>query len=145
MTAEEERIVYSLAPRFFWPGAEPEDVRQEARIAILEARRTYDSARGSWFSYAWQAVYYRLVEIVRRERERRPVCVGDAPLYFIPSRESRDTTNWILDVRAAWPTLSPLEQTGIRGVINGTPYADMPGGQKRVDNAVQRGRRKLAA
>ena len=68
----EDRLVRILASSYFWPGAEWEDVAQEARFALERARSSFDPTRGEWLRFAWFRVKDHLIEQVRRETKRRP-------------------------------------------------------------------------
>jgi DNA-directed RNA polymerase specialized sigma24 family protein len=39
--------------RVWW--ADPQDIAQEAHLALVIAQRTYDPAKGAWEGYAWRA------------------------------------------------------------------------------------------
>src|SRR3954451_1063382 len=49
-----EPMTQSVARRLYLPGSEPQDLAQEARLALLDATRTWDPERGVPFSnFAW--------------------------------------------------------------------------------------------
>lgn len=66
-------MVRSLSRRFWWPGADLEDVEQEAWFALERCRGAYVAGAGrTWRSFAWLCVERHLRELRRRECYRRP-------------------------------------------------------------------------
>src|SRR4051794_38927642 len=52
--AQYEPMMQRVARRLYLPGSEPEDLAQEARLALIDATRTWDPDRGVPFSnFAW--------------------------------------------------------------------------------------------
>jgi DNA-directed RNA polymerase specialized sigma24 family protein len=128
---EHDPYFHWVARRFYAPGYEREDLVQEARIAAWLAPPGLERL----------AARRRLIEIVRRSRR------GGRPELCAPV-DVQDSGD-ILDLVAARERLrgilsaplSDLEQVALGRVIRGEPYRH----EKRLDNALQRARRKLAA
>ena len=63
----------ALSYRYSWPGADRDDVEQEARFAIERCRPKWRAGAGrSWPSFARMCAEAHLKEIRRRESYRRP-------------------------------------------------------------------------
>ena len=128
-----------IARGFYWPGADRDDVRQEAAYAAILAARSHDPARGSLRSFVRLVVTRHLTEQVRRERYRRPqfselpetVSAQGSVVDLVHARERLRT------VLAA--DLTPMERTALGRAARGEPCTE-----KRLDNALQRARRKLS-
>lgn len=139
----EERLVSMLASSYYWPGAEWDDVAQEARYALERARSTFDPTRGVWLRFAWFRVRDHLIEQVRRETRRRP--------QFAFLSEEHAELGDVVDLVAARETLrrvvstplSELEREALGRCIRGEPVSGS--GRKALDNALVRARRKVAA
>ncbi|WP_121247888.1 sigma-70 family RNA polymerase sigma factor [Solirubrobacter pauli] len=67
-----EPMVRTIASRYFVPGAEPEDLAQEARMAILDATPRWEPARGVPFSsFAWMCATREARTVVQAARARK--------------------------------------------------------------------------
>lgn len=136
----EEDLIRALASRYFWPGADYDDVVQEARYALERARASYDPARGSWLSFAWVRVRGHLIEQVRRETQRRP--------QFAELTEHHAAAGDVVDLVAARETLrrvvetplSDMERCALGRAVRGESCSE----PKWMDNALWRARRKVA-
>ena len=66
-------IADRIANGFYFPGADQEDVIQEARVALWIATGTHDQTRGGFPSYASHVVRTHLIDMLRiatREKNR---------------------------------------------------------------------------
>lgn len=163
-----DRIATGAATAYFIPGCERDDVRQEARLGLLTAIATFQPARGVPFEpFARLCVNAHLITALKTARrfKRRvldesvrigfsdngdPIEIADllpSPLcrdpYVIAAEKER-----LASVLDRMKTLSPLERRAVLGLANGLTYVEISaagGGEKMkaIDNAVQRGRRKL--
>ena len=155
-------LARSLARRFYIPGADSDDVEQEAMIGAWEALTTWDPTRGPLVAFVRLVAERRVIEMVKRARARKHLALTDRagpvrnedgdeilPVDLVVDvradpagiAEHRETLAEILDVIAH--DLSPLERRVLIGVANGLAYTDL-GDFKSVDNALQRARRKVA-
>jgi DNA-directed RNA polymerase specialized sigma24 family protein len=138
----EDRLISIPAGSYFWPGAEYEDVTQEARYALERARRVWNPDKGCpWLSFAWVCVKRHLIEQVRRETKRRP------QFAFLSERHpARESVHELAEARAVlrYATEGPLtelERYALGRSIRGEPIKK----PKAVDNALVRAKRKLRA
>ena len=151
-------LALAVARDFYLPGAQQQDVEQEARIALWIATGDHNPARGPFLPFARLVVRRRLVSILKAAlaEKHRPlneavlhavdddgneVSIVDTlpggrdPLELVLARESWDR------ICAAASRLSDVEREALELVVAGEPYR----GNKRIDNAVQRARKRLAA
>lgn len=162
MLHEHTGLVYSWADAFYFPGGDRDDVRQIALLALWEAIQTFDG-RGHFTGWAHMVVRRDLMDALEASRRlrHRPLSesvrtavadsgeVGEA-LDFIPGGKDpadlaveRETFRELV---ARIKSLSPLERDAlIRVVFCGEQYVHNYRSDKRIDNALQRARRKLAA
>lgn len=148
-------------------GLDEDDVEQEALIALMEAHVNYDPERAVPFHlFADKVIRLRLCDIETKanRQKHRPLNTAivvvkgpdgqDIPmLELLPHRVptphriaiGRETLHELAD--AIEHQLTPAERLAIRGVLNGVEYRDLAAsfeaGERGVDNAVQRARRKL--
>ncbi len=142
-----EALALALSTGWRLPGADADDVRQEARIALWEAARCYDATLGVPFTaFARLVIARRLRDALRRYGQRRHQMLTDAerdtseiPTTHADILERRQELRQLV---IAFHALSPLEQKAILTSANGTPCSEV-GELKSVDNATQRGRQKL--
>lgn len=150
-------LALNVARDYYLPGAERKDTEQEALIALWEACQDYDPTKGSFAGFARVVVRRRLITAVKvATRERNNVLTraerttldaegdevsvveviagGHDPADVVLSRERLGVL--VDGVRA----LAAIEREGIGHVVNGLEYK----GNRRIDNAIQRARRKLA-
>src|SRR3990167_6639113 len=108
-----------IASRFYWPGADRDDVRQEAAFAAIVAERSHEPARGNLRSFVRLVVTRHLTEQVRRERYRRP--------QFSELAETMGTPDNVVDLVAARERLrtvlaadlTPVERTALGRAARG--------------------------
>ena len=139
----ETDIVRTLAVRFYWPGADPEDVEQEAWFALERCRPKWKPEGGRTFlSWAWVCIESHLRELRRRERYRRPQFaelqdVHPASGDLVDRIEARRLLRLCLE----YP-LAPKERRAVNGAIVGERHSRDGSG---MDTARWRGRKKLRA
>lgn len=135
-------LAYHVAGSFRFPGADRDDVRQEALIALWQALPRYDgtgSLRG-WLAFC---VRRKLSSKLREHGRVKHRALNEA--LREPDSFAGDYVlggSGSLSVLLA--PLTPLEQRACVGVACGLTYAEL-GPPKAVDNALQRARVKLAA
>ena len=78
----EDELVGILASRYSWPGADREDVIQEAWFALERCRPKWRPGGKAWPYFAWMCAERHLLEVQRRECYRRP------RLYSLEDRHS---------------------------------------------------------
>jgi RNA polymerase sporulation-specific sigma factor len=180
-TLDEDAILRDLGPKvvayarrlgWFLPGAEPEDLEQEALFGLVRACRTYKPERGAFEPFAFECVRRWLVWTLRRDTTQRSRVLTSAERSvrnedgeavsieeFLPDRlsdparvaEGREQLRAIV---AAAPSLTELEARAVFGQMAGFGYRELSGsggtldtrGKERwrdLDNAMQRGRKKL--
>lgn len=154
-----------LADRYYLPGGDTDDLRQEALLALLSAIRTYRPEHAVPFgNFADVVIRRRLqtaLKFANRQKHRHlneavnpDIRNEDGEIVSLidlladrnsdPALivEQRDTLRRY--ARVIHKDLTPLEKHCLLGYANGTPYLEL-GAKKTVDNALQRARRKLAA
>lgn len=138
-------IALSVAREYFLPGAQPDDVRQEALLALWEATGKHDPERGPFPPFARIVVHRRLQDRVTEARTRKHTVLSEAERdeFHVPGGREPFEILWErmeLDrIRRGIPALTANEATALSHALNGRPYA----GNKRIDNALQRARLKL--
>jgi RNA polymerase sporulation-specific sigma factor len=168
-----EPVCQGVVTPFFLPGGEREDLLQEARIAALDAIRRFRGEHPVLFvSFAHLVIRRRVITVVIGANRGLRRLLNEAVSLHVPNGSAEDastapgavatladvielrqpTAGELIEerdrVRAAVRDiacrLSELEREAIVGVVfEGRAYEDI-GQHKRVDNAVQRARRKLA-
>jgi RNA polymerase sigma factor (sigma-70 family) len=139
-----------IAGEFFRPGYAREDMRQEARLALWTAVRTYDPERGTFPTFARlviRAHFATLLKSASRDvRKANDYAEGDETLAILPHAHqvvdevmNRETLRILGETI---PTLPPFQRECVYGVASGKPYAEI-GDPKAVDNALFRARRTL--
>lgn len=134
-------LVGEVAASWFLPGADREDVLQEARVALWLACRGWDSERGPFKPYARMCMHAACRDALRAAgRRKHAVLTGaarDDVLAFVPGQEAEPGK--AADVLAQ---LSPAEARAVVGRACGLAYEEI-GDPKTVDNALQRARAKI--
>lgn len=159
-----ERVARAVATRstLFAPGLTIDDLIQEARVGVWQSLRDYNPASGhAWVSFAWTCAHRRLLDAVATATRAKHHALNHAiDMHATVAGTDRATLADILPAHhsepdrvvaardelraltAAMRRLTDTERDAIlRCAINGEPYHD----DKRTDNAMQRGRRKLRA
>lgn len=144
-----ERLAYWAAREFYLPGADRDDVNQEALLAALAAIRTHNPALGSLGSFVVLCVRRRLSTLLKNAtREKRTAPEGSEVVVYGPDpaevAERRDEIRRLFTV--VRDDLTPLERDCVVGLAAGMSYAELDTRhRKTADNAIQRARRKLRA
>ena len=153
-------LAYTLAGDWYLPGADRDDVRQEALIGLHDASLAYDESTGIPF--------HRFAKFVIRRRlagKLRNATTPKAHAFNNSWRESRDDFGELVEAVSLLPDphgdasdhverrerlraiidcvqngLTPLERLAITRRANGENISD-----KTFDNALHRARKKLAA
>lgn len=140
------------------PGADREDLRQEACMGLLNAIRTYDPAKNTCFeAYASRCVGNRVKNLLaaastHKARARNHTLSiddlremeghGDNPETILLDKEALARLREVIDT-----ALSPLEKDVLFAYLGGHSYQEtalmLGSPQKSVDKALQRVRRKL--
>ena len=141
--ARYDGMVCAIAAGYYAPGFDRDDMRQEARIALLEAVRIHRHDGGaSLATFARIIVRRHLMDLVTRERRLKrgadrtvalelvldeDLRLADVlanprapdPLRIVVERERLATITRVLSRE-----LSPLEREAVTGYINGESYAE---------------------
>jgi len=143
-------IALGLARDRYLPGHDRDDVRQEARIALWTAARTYRRELGTWPAFARLVVRRRLDSLTRTANNRRNGLLTNAARDDELERQAADAELELrLDVAEllhAIDTLTMLERRAILGIAAGYSYEELAGAggtAKQIDNAATRARRRL--
>lgn len=130
-------------------GADREDLRQESSVAFYKAVMTYDIDQGevSFGLYAKICIRNRLISILRSAKSRAKATVSNAPDEGIKPRQSIfDRAE--LD-KISCEILSKREKDVFLMYADGKSYAEISHslkiGEKSVDNALFRAKKKLRA
>lgn len=145
---------------YFLPGGEPDDLLQEAFGGLTEAIRDYQRQQGPFGAFAQLVIRRNVIEAVKKATRLKHRPLNDAyPLmrdagngydhddyddfnrgHAAPDLfEQREHVLQLLAITDLAVTLSPLERRSLGMSLDGVPYR----GDKSVDNAIQRARRKL--
>lgn len=163
LVAEHTAYAFSLAHGISWPGSTLDDVRQEALLGVLYAVRTWRADGGmslkSLVALAVRRQLWTSIKTAQRGKHQplnsslRVQTNDDGDLESIAEAipdQSADVHravlgDWILDeIKLRVACMTEIEQRALLGVALGVPYAQIDRDEKRVDNAVQRARKKLA-
>lgn len=170
-----EPLVRQISSAFFLQNGESSDLLQAARIGLWHAIRGWDPARGSNFrAFAAVIMRREVMLLVTASRTRNQSFVNQAssldgstgPEYdgaelslvetlAAPARDAHDPAALALSrerlalILAALPSLSDHERGALRLTLDGLSHievgAELGGGARSVNNALQRARRKLSA
>jgi RNA polymerase sporulation-specific sigma factor len=121
---ENVRLAFHMAKKAIYPrdGFDPADVKQESLIAIWEAARTYDSAKGSFGSWAAMKARDRIKRFFRLKRNRP---LRQAALYYDDDGEEAGSALDDVMARPGGSTLATQEQ--VQGLL-----ARLPSRARRV-------------
>lgn len=160
-----------ICRRYYIPGADRDDVWQEALIGLNRAVATYESGRGrsprSFLCFAVDRHLATALRMSQAQKHRRlneafsfdqavPGTEGSASFIDeLIDRRTPDPSGLVDDVEtlrevidAVAKRLTPIERIALIGMLDGTSYVDIAEAQsvtvKAVDNALQRSRRKLS-
>ncbi len=151
-------MVHAIARTRFLPGGEHDDLVQEGMIGLWHAIRDHDPVRGPFGPFARLCVDRQMWDAVTRANRRRHQPLQEATPYeawmdvpvadFDPAtlKESDDSVRAIRALVHA--ALSDLERETVIRYVRGESYDQMAAAmsvhRKRIDNALQRARRKIA-
>lgn len=161
-----------MAIGYWYPGAQTEDVVQEALMGLLKAIRSFDpSILSPFVPFAKLCISRNIVtglKTAQRGKHRalttaaRTAVAEDAdgsdnlsildvlesPYYRNPATVVADRET-LAELAEKMRGLSPLERRAVIGFANGLTYneicSDSDGDHKQIDNALSRARRKFAA
>ena len=141
-------IALGIAADYYFPGAEREDVRQEALVALWEAARTYDAEKGPFPAWARGVVHRHLIDCVRVATAGRAMALTyaarefDAPLTS-SLEEAVETRELMRALVLALLELPANQREAIVAVcLEGRSYEEV-GRAKAVDNLLWKGRQRL--
>jgi len=155
------KIADAAAKKYFLPGYEPDDIRQEALMALWKAARTYDPTRGAKFSsFATLCINARFVELLKKKDRYRNKTLDSTLRTIVTEGEVTEILNVLPHLHqvadlveerdalrrlvAAILELTEIERRCVIGVATGLSYHEIgEGGPKQVDNALFRARKKL--
>jgi RNA polymerase sigma factor (sigma-70 family) len=136
-------LARAIASGYYARGHEPQDLEQEALIALWVAAREYDPARGKFVAFARVVIERRLTDLVRRSNlpANRAFYEADRDTDRGQTVDYEEEANGQLRlVLSKLFLLTPLERTALATMLNGDPLQN-----KSYYNALDRARRKLAA
>lgn len=161
-------MVTGISTKYFMPGADRDDMRQEAVVGLVKAIRSFDLSSDTPFvRFAALCVERGAMTAVHGSRRLKHRSLSESARVgrdadgedctitdLFPSPYSRDPFVVVCEkerlealIRGSW-TLTALEHASVFGIANGLPYrqiADEHGiGEKSVDNASARARVKLS-
>lgn len=133
-------IALAIARDFRVPGLDPDDVRQEALVALWMACREYDRDRGPFPPFARLVVRRRMADLLehaaRQKRTARVAYEVDPPAP--DQSEGREQLRLVV---GALDTLTDRERAAVRDHLNGRAATS----SKAHETALWRARRKLKA
>jgi RNA polymerase sporulation-specific sigma factor len=153
-------IAYGIARDFYIPGADRDDVTQEALIALWVAARDYQPESGPFRSFAALVIKRRLGSCVKMAQTYKHAALSTAVRTILSEDGDRqeiagllpylhqvtdvveDRERLALIIAAIKSDLTEFERECIVGIASGKGYLEL-GPYKKVDNALFRARRKL--
>lgn len=156
------RLVKAVAHRYVLSGGDTEDLLQEGMLALLNALRTFDAARGVPFAgYAAVCIDRRICSAVRAAHAQKHAPLNSAVSLpsleegqlNLSSNENPETLVIGMEARKElrqqlFATLSTLEARVLSLYLDGYSYheiaAQLGKTAKSIDNAMQRIRKKAA-
>lgn len=158
-----ESLLRLWASEFFLPGGDDDDLRQEARLGLLAAIRSFDFASTSFKTFARLCVRRKLMTVVKLANGGRALALTDAARVAVDDEDEPVAAVDVIPARRTDPAeviaaaeqiralvlgikqLSPTERRALVGIcLEGRCYDEI-GPRKQVDNARQRATRKLRA
>ncbi|MBS2034029.1 sigma-70 family RNA polymerase sigma factor [bacterium] len=151
-----QRLVHKMSQRFFLPGADRQDVVQEAMVGLAHAIRSFDTSfERKFFDYAVMCIRNSLVRAIRGANRKKQQILNQAgemtELTPVPTVSGVDET--VLNRMALQETLrvlasklSPLEIEVLRKRLAGEVAEEMAVSLnlsiKQIENALFRARQK---
>ncbi|MCY0884766.1 MAG: sigma-70 family RNA polymerase sigma factor [Firmicutes bacterium] len=144
---------------------DPEDLAQEARIALWQAARTWRPERGPFGAWAGRRIRAALRDRLRRHYRQRRSSVVPLTAPRDPDHPDLSWEAGLADSDPAWQPeraclaretqralhnalrqhCTPLERLALTARLAGVPPRHLPLPAKTLDNAAGRARRKLRA
>lgn len=151
-----ERLVYKMCQRFFIPGADRQDVVQEAMVGLAHAIKTFDLGyERKFFDYAVMCIRNSLVRAIRGANRKKQQILNQAgeitELTPVPTCSAVDEeVLGKLNLQEIWNVLSkrlsPLETDVLRKRLSGEVAdeiaAELNLTVKQIENALFRARQK---
>lgn len=139
-------LAFTIARDYFFPGADRDDVRQEALIGVMYAIRSYRSDVGTLDKFVPTVVRrhlqsclkaaltnkYKVLSLSYREELKLTDLTWQPEEAFL----RKDTLRQVIE---AWHKLTPSQKRAMLYPINGEPYT----GNKTIDSGIQRARKRL--
>ncbi len=151
-----ERLVHKMSQRFFLPGADRQDVVQEAMVGLAHAIRTFDTGfERRFFDYAVMCIRNSLVRAIRGANRKKQQILNQAgemtDLTPVPTVMAVDEVvlgrmglQEMFKILAS--KLSPLEIDVLRKRLSGSVSEEMAAelnlSVKQIENALFRARQK---
>jgi RNA polymerase sigma factor (sigma-70 family) len=130
--------VLAIAAEWRVPGLDPDDVRQEALLALWVATSKHDPARGPWPPFARLVVKRRLRDLLQAAtRQKRTAALEHDVDVAAP--EPTGASEQLALVIDALPRLTDRERSALANSLNGGKQS------KSQENALGAARRKLRA
>ncbi|MFN8613359.1 MAG: sigma-70 family RNA polymerase sigma factor [Vulcanimicrobiota bacterium] len=151
-----ERLVHKMSQRFFLPGADRQDVVQEAMLGLAHAIKTFDTGyERKFFDYAVMCIRNSLVRAIRGANRKKQQVLNQAgemtELTPVPTCGGVDEVVLSkLNLQEIWKVLakrlSPLETDVLRkrlsGEVTDEIAAELNLTVKQIENALFRARQK---
>lgn len=139
-------FIMTVAGSYFVDGFDRDDMLQEGRLAALQAIATHDQARlplATWVGIVVSSKFKDLLTRSRREKRRAVVMQLRDDLDAPSTVDQAELLMQLRDIARRMERLTPLERRAIVAIACGYRYDELGLPEKAVDNAAQRGRRKL--
>lgn len=163
-----QSLIYRQVNQFWLPGAQKEDIYQEACIAFYYSVMAYSFDKGGFKSFACLVIKRKLASLIRLKTNKKSQVLNDA--YSLDKVIHEDSTisityldrltdlsyeqkikkieqPFILQEISTTAKLSKLEITILQMHLQGLTYEQMSrilnSSYKTIDNAMQRVRRKM--
>jgi RNA polymerase sporulation-specific sigma factor len=152
-------MVLRCARQFFLSGGGGDDLVQEGMIGLYRAVLRYDGEKNATFkSFAALCVKRQIIDAVRKNNNVRNqalnnyVSLDDETDFFSPSFENPEdfliSRESFEEFKEKTKNLSKLESVIFKKYLEGKTYseisAEIKSGEKTVDNALQRIRKKIS-
>ncbi len=152
----------AIARDFYFPGADQDDVEQEAMIGLWQAFERWDRDKGPLGSFVYLVVRRRLIDRLDWHLSRNHLSLTRSARVAAHDDVLEPIVDYLVDekadpeliygqrehleelVRIVNEELSAIERRSVIGFANGLKYAEI-GPAKQVDNALVRARAKFAA